>query len=122
MKVIEYLKRLGLTSYQARLLAHVLANGPSTASDISARTKIPYTKVYEIVHSLQNQGFLRCFRFERPKRYQAETLANITKSIVVRHEREIRDLRDFRTQSVAGLKLPEQPELELPELETLAKR
>jgi sugar-specific transcriptional regulator TrmB len=51
------LLELGLNKYEAKVYLTLVAEGTSTAKNISDITGIPYGKVYEIINALANKGF-----------------------------------------------------------------
>ena len=55
--MITPLLELGLNKYEAKVYLTLIAEGTSTAKNISDITGIPYGKVYEIINSLANKGF-----------------------------------------------------------------
>ena len=57
-KIEESLLALGLNKYEARVYLTLVAEGVSTAKNISDITNIPYGKVYEIINSLALKGFV----------------------------------------------------------------
>lgn len=57
-KIEESLLALGLNKYEARVYLTLVAEGVSTAKNISDITGIPYGKVYEIINSLALKGFV----------------------------------------------------------------
>jgi len=57
-KAEESLLALGLNKYESRVYLTLVAEGVSTAKNISDITNIPYGKVYEIINSLALKGFV----------------------------------------------------------------
>lgn len=57
-KLESSLLELGLNKYEARVYLTLVAEGVSTAKNISDITGIPYGKVYEIINSLALKGFV----------------------------------------------------------------
>jgi sugar-specific transcriptional regulator TrmB len=49
---------LGLTSYEIRVYVSLLGSGSMTAADISKRSGVPYSKIYEVLNSLEDKGWL----------------------------------------------------------------
>ena len=56
-KSVDYLIEAGLNKYEAKVYLTLIAEGVSTAKNISDITGIPYGKVYEIINSLCTKGF-----------------------------------------------------------------
>jgi len=81
---------LGLTSYQARIVAHLENEGDSTALEISEATGIPYTKIYFVLDSLRYKGFVIA-ELERPMKFKAvlEALVKQQEQILKRLKQKI---------------------------------
>ncbi|MEM2309342.1 MAG: helix-turn-helix domain-containing protein [Candidatus Bathyarchaeia archaeon] len=62
------LSEMGLTDYEIRVYLHLLKTGLSTASRISEDTNIPYSKIYEVLNSLERKGWIRS-QERRPRLY-----------------------------------------------------
>lgn len=52
------LENLGLTSYEIKVYLSLLENGPMTASNTSKKSNVPYSKIYEVINSLEDKGWL----------------------------------------------------------------
>ena len=52
-KTRKALERIGLTGYEIRTFAVLLKSGEQTASDLSQRSGVPYSKVYEVLGTLE---------------------------------------------------------------------
>ncbi|ADC65923.1 transcriptional regulator, TrmB [Ferroglobus placidus DSM 10642] len=57
-EVVDKLKSLGLTSYEAKALVALLRLNEATAREVSENTGIPRTKVYEVLRRLAEKGFV----------------------------------------------------------------
>ena len=62
------LREIGLTEYETRAYLFLIETGATTASRISANTDVPYSKIYEVLNSLEKKGWIET-RSGRPKRY-----------------------------------------------------
>ena len=56
--LVMQLTELGMTKYEALTYLAVVANGESSAKQISQLTGVPYGKVYEVINTLIRKGFL----------------------------------------------------------------
>lgn len=54
--VVEKLKRVGLTEYEAKAYLALLNAHLSTATQISEKSGVPRTKIYAVLESLENKG------------------------------------------------------------------
>lgn len=64
---------MGMTGYEIRAFSGLLA-GEMTASDLSGRTGVPYSKIYEILGTLEEKGWIGSDE-SRPTRYFAKSPA-----------------------------------------------
>ena len=62
------LRDIGLTDYESRAYLLLLKMGVTTASQISTNTNIPFSKIYEVLNSLEKKSWIET-RSGRPKRY-----------------------------------------------------
>lgn len=65
----DLLEKLDLKEYEATALAHLLRAGRTTAPDISEATGIPKARIYGVLDSLSDYGFIKVIP-GRPKQYQ----------------------------------------------------
>lgn len=65
----EVLREVGLNTYEIDAYLAVLESGQMTAMEISKKAKVPYSKIYEVLNSLRDKGWIR--RVEaKPTKYQ----------------------------------------------------
>ncbi|MGH9920881.1 MAG: TrmB family transcriptional regulator [Nitrososphaerales archaeon] len=64
------LRKLGLTSYQARCYVFLVKLGPSDPRKVAAKASIPYPSAYEALRQLGDQGWVELVT-RRPKVYRA---------------------------------------------------
>ena len=62
------LKEIGLTEYEISCYLSLLGKGPRTASQVSKDAAVPYSKVYDVLASLEEKGWVEVEN-TRPKRY-----------------------------------------------------
>jgi sugar-specific transcriptional regulator TrmB len=62
------LQQLGLTDYEIRSYTSLLDIGPATASELSEASSVPYSKVYEVLGSLEKKGWIE-MEHGRPSKY-----------------------------------------------------
>ena len=66
------LERIGLTSYEIRTYSSLLKGGELTASDLSQKSGVPYSKIYEVLGSLEEKGWIGSDD-SRPTKYFAKS-------------------------------------------------
>ncbi|RLG70598.1 MAG: hypothetical protein DRO04_01600 [Candidatus Iainarchaeum archaeon] len=69
MKILNFLKELGLTEYEAKVLTAMLNLKKATAIKISSEARIPKTRVYDILDSLVEKKLVLRLA-GKPKSYQ----------------------------------------------------
>jgi sugar-specific transcriptional regulator TrmB len=64
----QALREVGLNTYEIDAYLAVLEGGQMTAMEISKKAKVPYSKIYEVLNSLKDKGWVK--RVEtRPTKY-----------------------------------------------------
>jgi HTH-type transcriptional regulator, sugar sensing transcriptional regulator len=69
-KTRKALKNLGLTGNEARAYLSIVEFGPLSANEISGSSNIPYSKIHNVLSSLEEKGWLTV-ESGRPNRYMA---------------------------------------------------
>lgn len=67
--IVEGLKKLGLTEYEAKAYAALVGLGEATAREIHEVSKVPRTRIYDILKELSGKGFVE-FIEGSPKYYR----------------------------------------------------
>ena len=67
-KTRETLREMGLNAYEIDAYLSVLEGGPMTAMEISRKSSVPYSKIYEVLNSLKEKGWLKSSE-SRPTKY-----------------------------------------------------
>ncbi|UCE43906.1 MAG: TrmB family transcriptional regulator [Candidatus Bathyarchaeota archaeon] len=62
------LREIGLTSYETRAYLALVESGVMIASQVSKRSTVPYSKIYETLNSLQRKGWIETKK-GRPTKY-----------------------------------------------------
>jgi sugar-specific transcriptional regulator TrmB len=76
------LQEFGLTDYEIRSYTSLLEIGPATASELSEASDVPYSKIYEVLGSLEKKGWIE-MEHGRPSKYYPKppsVAIDITKS------------------------------------------
>src|SRR3989304_473081 len=68
------LEKIGLTSYEIRTYSSLLKAGELTASELSQKSGVPYSKIYEVLGSLEEKGWIGSDD-SRPTKYFAKSPA-----------------------------------------------
>lgn len=94
----DLLQQLDLKEYEATALAHLLSAGRTTAPNISEATGIPKARVYGVLDSLADYGFIKVIP-GRPKQYQPKS----PETILERAKANRRQRYEEYCQEVDGL-------------------
>jgi sugar-specific transcriptional regulator TrmB len=73
-KTRKALEKIGLTSYEIRTFSSLLKTGELTASDLSQKSGVPYSKIYEVLGTLEEKGWIGSDD-SRPTKYFAKSPA-----------------------------------------------
>ncbi len=71
-KTRKALEKIGLTSYETRTFSALLQAGELTASDLSQKSGVPYSKIYEVLGTLEEKGWIGSDD-SRPTKYYAKS-------------------------------------------------
>jgi len=71
-KTRKSLEKIGLTGYEIRTFSSLLTSGEQTASEISQKSGVPYSKIYEILGTLEEKGWIGSDD-SRPTKYFAKS-------------------------------------------------
>ena len=74
-KAKKSLEKIGLTSYEIRAYTTLIKDGESNASEISQNSGVPYSKIYEILGTLEEKGWIGSDD-SRPTKYFAKAPSN----------------------------------------------
>jgi len=73
-KTRKALEKVGLTSYEIRTFSSLLKGGELTASDFSQKSGVPYSKIYEVLGTLEEKSWIGSDN-SRPTKYFAKSPA-----------------------------------------------
>jgi sugar-specific transcriptional regulator TrmB len=92
-------RRLGMAKYPAAVMAAMIANPNSTALQLSERTGVPYTKIYQVITGLVGQRFCQA-SLERPKRFVASDCQRVVDFLLEKQKEAMASLRRHGTQAI----------------------
>lgn len=84
------MESLGLTSYEMKVYLSLLETGSMTASDISKKSGVPYSKIYEVLNDLEEKGWLES-NSSRPQKFFPKSPLTALEAMRMRIENDIRD-------------------------------
>src|SRR3712207_3431467 len=84
------MENLGLTGYEIRVYLSLLDRGSMTAADISKKSGVPYSKIYEVLNSLEEKGWLESGS-SRPQKFFPKSPSTALGIMRTRHENNFRE-------------------------------
>jgi sugar-specific transcriptional regulator TrmB len=86
---LKALKELGLTEYETNAYLSMISGGPQmAASDISSKSQVPYSRIYDVLGRLEEKGFIS-IRKGRPTLYTAKSPTEIVQLVRLDMEQRI---------------------------------
>ena len=70
----QVLREIGLNAYEIDAYVALLEGGQMTAMEISKKAKLPYSKIYEVLNSLKNNGWIKSIEARPTKYYPIQPL------------------------------------------------
>jgi sugar-specific transcriptional regulator TrmB len=84
------LEKIGLTSYEIRTFSSLLKAKELTASDLSQKSGVPYSKIYEVLGILEEKGWIGSDD-SRPTKYFAKSPATGIETTKQKMESEFKE-------------------------------
>jgi len=81
------LEKIGLTGYEIKTFSTLLNTGEITASDLSQKCGVPYSKIYEVLGGLEEKGWIGSDN-SRPTKYFAKSPNSALQTTKQRREEE----------------------------------
>ena len=92
-EVVEMLRGYGLCGYEAKAYFALLAVGESKAGQLARKSSVPQSKIYEVLESLNDKGFVELTEDERPVVYKAISLKDTTEKAIATKNKDIKQLQ-----------------------------
>lgn len=90
-ETIFYFKELGFTEYEAKVYIALLDHHPAGAYDISQRSSVPHSRVYDIARRLIKKG-VALLVGKDPERYSPLAPAELIRKLKMDHDRYVEEL------------------------------
>jgi sugar-specific transcriptional regulator TrmB len=84
------MESLGLTGYEIKVYLSLVGIGSMIASDISKKSGVPYSKIYEVLSSLEDKGWLESDS-SRPQKFFPKSPLTALEAMRMRIESGIKD-------------------------------
>jgi len=89
-KARRAMEGLGLTGYEIKVYVSLLNDGAMTAQELSKRSGVPYSKIYEVVGRLEEKGWLESDS-SRPTKFYPKSPATALEAMRMRIESQVKD-------------------------------
>ncbi len=94
MEVEKLLESVQLTEYEKRVYLALLKLNESKASEISRKSGIPQSRIYDVLDSLESKGFVEIFLSE-PKKYKVIDIRIAINNFINLKEEEFKKLKEM---------------------------
>jgi len=91
-EIIDTLKEFGLNDYEARAYSTLVLRGPSKAGDVSRESRVPQSKIYDILDILTHKQLVEVLE-GRPKEFRAVDPDVALENLVRSEEKKVRVLK-----------------------------
>jgi sugar-specific transcriptional regulator TrmB len=90
--IVEMLKSFDLSEYEAKTYSALVLLGPSKASEICKESKVPQSKIYEVISRLVDKQLVEAYSI-RPMEFRAVVPEVILRNMIEEKERKVRELK-----------------------------
>jgi len=87
---LKALKQLGLTEYETQAYLTLVAGGQMAASDVSTKSKVPFSRIYDVLGRLEEKQFVQV-RKGRPTNYVAKAPTEVMRLIRLDWEERLKE-------------------------------
>jgi len=91
--VVELFRSFDLSDYESKTYSALIFLGPSKVSEIARESKVPQSKIYEVLEKLMEKQLAEVYGI-RPKEFKAVHPNIALKSLLEEKEREVMDLKE----------------------------
>jgi sugar-specific transcriptional regulator TrmB len=101
--ILDVLSKFGMSDYEAKVYATMVILGPTKAGTISKESKVPQSKIYEVLEQLIEKQVVE-FLGGRPKEFRAIPPQFGLRTLIQNREKDVSELRSLITQLNGFLK------------------
>lgn len=96
-KISKKMMQLGFTQYEARAYVSLLCNYPATRYEISKKSGVPRSAIYDVIQKLDNLGVVNVLT-TKPEKYVPLPPEEFLRMLERRYHQKIEDLRESLSQ------------------------
>lgn len=89
-KAKKAMENLGLTGYEIKAYVTLLNEGALTAQELSNKSKVPYSKIYEVLDKLEEKGWIETDG-SRPTKFYPKSPTTALEATRLRFENELKE-------------------------------
>ncbi|RMF31730.1 MAG: TrmB family transcriptional regulator [Candidatus Nitrosothermus koennekii] len=89
-KARKAMENLGLTGYEIKAYVTLLNEGALTAQELSNKSKVPYSKIYEVLDKLEEKGWIETDG-SRPTKFYPKSPTTALEATRLRFENELKE-------------------------------
>jgi sugar-specific transcriptional regulator TrmB len=93
-KAKKSMESLGLTNYEIRVYTTLLFSGSTTAAEISKKSGVPYSKIYDVLNNLYERGWTYSDN-SRPQNFFPKSPSTAVEAMMVEMENSFRSYRNI---------------------------
>ena len=110
--LVQDLRNFGLSEYEAKAFLALSIHGPLSASSLSEKSKIPQSKVYNVMKNLMLKALAESWN-SKPQKFRAVKTDHAFRKIIEAKKNEIKKLNDKTNEIIDQLKPFEKKKEEL---------
>jgi len=116
-RTLRALRNLGLSSYEARVYVCLVQHGALTASEVSSLSRVPFSRVYDVLASLEQGGWITIEQ-GRPRRYIPKSPRETAKAAVLAAQEQLAEWEQMVIEDLQPL-FDEKTKISAPEVHIL---
>lgn len=102
-EILSILNKFGMNEYEARAYSTMVALGPTKAGNISKESKVPQSKIYEVLDQLMEKQLVE-FLGGRPKEFRAIPPQFALRTLIQSQEQNVDELKSLVAKLNGSLK------------------
>lgn len=102
-KARKAMESLGLTDYEIRVYVSLLNDGTMTAQELSEKSGVPYSKIYEVVGRLEEKGWLDSDSSSRPTKFYPKSPSTALEAMRMRIENQVKENESILIQELMSV-------------------